>query len=436
MAYAEKKIETLIKNDAGQIVLDLLLRSYTNGKKVYFARCRIDKMHLANNQRRVVRSLLTDDLETARSEAHQQYALIKVRQESNQSIKVVSVNQVINKFFENYESALESTLAGYSEHMLRGYRKNIDIYWREYLGDRNINTITTQDLDGYERFRQRWARTTTRKRPNDQRYKDTISKRTITWEVNAFRQVLRWAGTQNLYTGRAYEWTYAGGRESRTRRSSFTIEQYRTLYRYMRSNAFLNVGKHKHRNKSDSRIVRHRHMIRAYILFMANTGLRVGEARHLRFSDISQVTNKKGQTVCVIRVDEDKSKVKKSNTSYGNVVGRITALSAIERWKKYKESVDEDVSGDAYIFSNQYGEVIRDFREGFKAVLEEANVDKDAKGNNLVIYSLRHTYITFRIKYGKVNVHNLAKNCRTSISMIQAYYDDSLTEDFIDELSL
>jgi integrase len=177
-------------------------------------------------------------------------------------------------------------------------------------------------------------------------------------------------------------------------------------------------------------------MIRAYILFMANTGLRVGEARHLRFSDISQVTNKKGQTVCVIRVDEDKSKVKKSNTSYGNVVGRITALSAIERWKKYKESVDEDVSGDAYIFSNQYGEVIRDFREGFKAVLEEANVDKDAKGNNLVIYSLRHTYITFRIKYGKVNVHNLAKNCRTSISMIQAYYDDSLTEDFIDELSL
>ena len=228
--------------------------------------------------------------------------------------------------------------------MLRGYRKNIDISWREYLGARNINTGTTQDLDGYERFRQWWARTTTRKRTNDQIYKDTSSKRTITWEINAFRQALCWAGIQNLYIGQAYEWTYAVSRESRTRRSSFMIEQYWTLCRYMRSNAFLNVGKYKHRNKSDSRVVRHRHMICAYILFMENTGFRVGEARHLWFSYISQVTNKKGKTFCVVRIDEDKPKVTKSKTSYGNVVGRITAVCAIERWKKFKEYICEYVS--------------------------------------------------------------------------------------------
>jgi len=437
MAYTEQKVETLIHNDAGQNVLDLLLRSYTNGKQTYFARMRIDKTHLANNQRRVVRSLLTDDLEAARAQAHQEYALIKVRQESNQSITVLTANQVIDKFFENYENGLNAKLSGYTAPMFRGFRKNVDIYWREYLGNRNINTITTQDLDGYELFRQQWAKTTSRKRKNDQRYKDTISKRTITWEINAFRQVLRWAAARNLYTGKAYEWRYAGSRGSKTRRSGFTIEQYRKLHRYMRSKAYLNIGKHKDRNKSDSRIVRHRHMLRAYILFMVNTGLRVGECRFLKFSDISAVTNKIGQTVCVIRIDEEKSKVTRSNTSYGNVVGRLTALKAIERWKDYKQSIDEDVSGDAYIFSNQYGEVVNDFREGFKQVLKEAGVDKDAKGNNLVIYGLRHTYISFRLQYGKnISIHNLAKNCRTSTAMIEAYYDDTVTEDFVDELSI
>ena len=432
MSYTEKKVETLIQNDAGQNVLDLLLRSYTNGKKTYYARCRVDKTHLANNQRRVVRSLLTNDLAAARSKAHEQYALIKIRQESNQSIKAVTVNQVIDRFFENYEEGLEAKLAGYTEHMLRGFRKNVDIYLREYLGERNINTITTQDLSGYELFRQQWAKNTKRKRSNDQRYKETISRTTITWEINAFRQVLKWAATENLYVGKAYEWRYAG-RKDKVKRSAFTIEQYRTLYRYMASKAYLNIGKHKANGAVDRRIVRHRHMLRAYILFLANTGLRVGEARHLKFSDIRETYNKLEQHICVVRIDEKYSKVKRAQTE---IVGRLMALKALQRWKDYKQSIGEDISGEAYIFSNQDGEVISDFREGFKQVLKEAGVEKDANGNNHVIYDLRHTYCTFRLQYGKVSIHSLARNLRTSVSMIMGYYDDTVTEDFKDELSI
>jgi len=174
-------------------------------------------------------------------------------------------------------------------------------------------------------------------------------------------------------------------------------------------------------------------MLRAYILFLANTGLRVGEARHLKFSDIRETYNKLEQKICTVRIDERHSKVKRAQKE---IVGRLTALKALQRWKDYKQSIGEDISGEAYIFSNQDGEVISDFREGFKQVLKEAGVEKDANGNNLVIYSLRHTYIEFRLKFGNINVYNLAKNCRTSVSMIESYYDDTVTEDYKDELSI
>ena len=79
----------------------------------------------------------------------------------------------------------------------------------------------------------------------------------------------------------------------------------------------------------------------------------------------------------------------------------------------------------------------KSFREGFDAVISEAGVDKDKFGNKFVPYPCRHTYITFRLKYGKnLSIHSLAKNCRTSVEMIQSAYDDTDTLDFVDELTL
>ena len=101
MKHTEQKIETLIQDTKGRNALELLLKTYENGKKVYFSRCRIEKTHLANNQQRLTQTLNTDDLDEARTLAHQRYAEITVRQESNQSIKVATVNQVIDRFFEN-----------------------------------------------------------------------------------------------------------------------------------------------------------------------------------------------------------------------------------------------------------------------------------------------------------------------------------------------
>ena len=53
--------------------------------------------------------------------------------------------------------------------------------------------------------------------------------------------------------------------------------------------------------------------------------------------------------------------------------------------------------------------------------MDELSLKKDRDGNGRAAYSLRHTYICFRLMEG-ADIYMLAKNCRTSVEMIEKYY--------------
>ena len=55
------------------------------------------------------------------------------------------------------------------------------------------------------------------------------------------------------------------------------------------------------------------------------------------------------------------------------------------------------------------------------AVLTELGLKFDRDGQRRSAYSLRHTYISFRLMEG-ADVYQVAKNCRTSVEMIEEYY--------------
>jgi integrase len=60
-------------------------------------------------------------------------------------------------------------------------------------------------------------------------------------------------------------------------------------------------------------------------------------------------------------------------------------------------------------------------REQFKTILEEENLKVDRDGRPRTAYSLRHTYICLRLMEG-ADIYQIAKNCRTSVEMIEKYY--------------
>lgn len=59
-----------------------------------------------------------------------------------------------------------------------------------------------------------------------------------------------------------------------------------------------------------------------------------------------------------------------------------------------------------------------------REILRELDMKEDEFGNNRSLYSIRHTSIQMRLVYSKgaINIYNLAKNCGTSIEMIEQFY--------------
>ena len=60
-------------------------------------------------------------------------------------------------------------------------------------------------------------------------------------------------------------------------------------------------------------------------------------------------------------------------------------------------------------------------RELFKTILDEQKLRFDREGRPRTSYSLRHTYIGLRLMEG-ADIYQIAKNCRTSVEMIEKYY--------------
>jgi integrase len=65
-------------------------------------------------------------------------------------------------------------------------------------------------------------------------------------------------------------------------------------------------------------------------------------------------------------------------------------------------------------------------RELLNKILEEEGLKKDRDDNVRTAYSLRHTYICFRLMEG-ADIYQIAKNCRTSVEMIEKFYASRLT---------
>jgi integrase len=60
-------------------------------------------------------------------------------------------------------------------------------------------------------------------------------------------------------------------------------------------------------------------------------------------------------------------------------------------------------------------------KKQFNGILANLDLKLDRDGNRRTAYSLRHTYICMRLMEG-ANIYQVAKNCRTSVEMIENYY--------------
>ena len=162
-----------------------------------------------------------------------------------------------------------------------------------------------------------------------------------------------------------------------------------------------------------------------FIVWMANTGMRVGEARNVRFCDVEIHTETASdgakRPYCLIKNIRGKRGTGECRSWYD-------AFSAYQRLVLRRAIADPKSSTELLFLTHH--------REMFNVILDKAGLKYTATEprRRRDFVSLRHTYITLRLLQG-VPVYDVARNCRTSVAMIENHYTRYLSPRLMTDLN-
>jgi integrase len=177
-------------------------------------------------------------------------------------------------------------------------------------------------------------------------------------------------------------------------------------------------------------------MLHVFVLLASSTGMRVGELRKLRWSDLDKRQMDDGLKL-VVSVRGETSKVRRGRTAVAHSDHIIGVLEA------YKEVSGRNANNDLIFYSERDGEVGEvDLSTAFKTFLK--NIDHEGRAEGLrtssddkarTLYSLRHFYAIQRLKQS-VDIYRLAENMGTGVTQIRNHYGRHVSGDaFIQELT-
>jgi integrase len=261
-----------------------------------------------------------------------------------------------------------------------------------YFGQMMLADITVRDIDRYRE----WRKDAGRKGNADRR---NIPKgNTLRFEESTLRQMFKFAVREGLADAARVP-AFESPKNSSDRRPGLTAVQLAHLRSMM--DTMVAEATHGH-------VKRKRQLLRAYVDFMVETGLRVGEARELKWRDIEAFTTRDGVQTLRLWVS---GKTKKQPA-----IAQPNAMLALDAIKAFGQKLDQD----DYVFTLD-GAKVMNFGNGFTAVLKRAGLLHDTDGAKRTVYSLRHTYATLRLDQS-APIFWLAENMRTSVAMIEKHY--------------
>jgi integrase len=245
------------------------------------------------------------------------------------------------------------------------------------------------------------------------------SPATVNKDLASFKTMFKWV-FRNGIIDRPIE--FDKPRVKQNRRPHFDSADWAKLTRFLRE--WVKQGK----SSEGGGKIRERILLTNYVLILANTGIRVGEARMLRWRDVQSDRDKNGSSIVVLTV--------KGKTGERQVIARTFEVwSYFDRIREMREvEIKRKADRHEFIFCNREGEPIGSFKKGFQNMIAKAGVEYDTYRQRRTIYSLRHTYATFRLREGTHQFH-LAQNMGTSVKMLEDYYGHVRSRDVAQELT-
>ena len=279
------------------------------------------------------------------------------------------------------------TLGERNPRYVNSKSEHVRIHLLPFFGNTALADITAGKVQEYRAHRQ-----TSRVDPKTGKPKKP-ARATLHSEMVTLRQILKTANRKDWIVAlpdMTAPYKTSGKLEHR---AWFSPEEYKMLYEATRERA-KNPPKPRWREVCET--------FHDYVLFMGNTGLRPDESARLELRDVKIVNDdSSGERILEIEV--------RGKRGVGFCKSMPGAILPFERVRKRKQLKPTDP-----IFGKTP-------RELMNTVLGELDLKFDRDGHVRSCYSLRHTYICLRLLEG-ADIYQVAKNCRTSVEMIEKYY--------------
>jgi len=399
---------------------ELNAQSFGSGRVVLYQRPNLKKpvwqarIKVPNGAGYVIKSTKTADLFEARRFAENLYDEMRIKQLSGKSVRSKTFVQVWKEFERQYPS--DSPSKSRVEVVLAIMGR----YAVPYFEKTRIDDIDDVAITKF--FDWRKANGISKKKPTNT---------TLLFEMSVLKTFMTWCYKHGLTTHKVEIDRPTG---EGNRRPHFDQRDYSKLTRHLRE--WVKQGE----TKPGGGRVRARILLTNYVLILANTGIRVGEARGLRWSDIS-FGARRNDTM----LPDPNSKTENEyvflqvngKTGPREVVARTDAVKGY--FERIREMRIDELNGmkpkiEEFVFCHPDGEPINSFKVGFQNLIKSAGVEYDSDGNRRTIYSLRHTYATFRLQEG-VHHFSLAQNMGTSVQMLESFYGHTSNRAMAQELT-
>jgi len=309
---------------------------------------------------------------------------------------------------------MEDELAhGGGKTVFKDYIRVINDYLIPFFDKYDIASINMELLYKYSVWRDEKIKGNRKAAKPGDRYIAAVTQSTLNTHNSALNRVFDEALLRGWITNSIRPTLLNKGKKSESR-GAFTDQEYKTLYTKLRT-----WWKTAHTQESREQ----RQVLREYVLFLANTGIRHGtEAINLKWKNLEYFIDKDGQRYLVINVDGKRGK--------REAIARQNTTDYLERLKdlnpKLKDySLDQVIQKrlNSYLFVSQSGKRISSdgLRGSFRQLLRELDLETGADGRGRSLYSLRHTYATFALRDGR-DIHKLALQMGTSVKMLEQFY--------------
>ena len=392
------------------------------------------------------RTLKETNPEKALVLAEQEYENLRVRDKGGFSLKELSVDKFFDAWIQTQKTRLTDSRYMWKQSVYQRYVSG-------FMGRKNLTDLNKKVVDGYWSYRLNFWNTKEgqeRIQLNQKRIgaksksSHNVAKKpsfaTLRAEASLINELLR-AAVDEGHLSRTIKISAQDAVPKEDRmvqyRDTFTNDEWRVLTSNL-YNYHLCRGRWKDTRINTSHRFQ-RHMLRTFVLLSASTGLRTGECKNLRWSDLRIETDEEGKNVLLVSVRGKTSKVRRGRTAVAHSDHIIGVLD------EYKKSSPHTQDNDLVFGSpREVGDEITpvDLSTQFRTFLTRCPYEDRKEGLRLsvdgkarTLYSLRHFFAIQRLQQN-VDIFQLATTMGTGVTQIRNHYGRHISGDaFIKELT-